>query len=88
MKILNELIDEAHGKFALILSDTQNLADIQNRCGNDPFLQHEYGILKDKVEQYYNEKREKEIWQTEVEISTFEDRKTEEQYKSIVNLHL
>lgn len=78
-------IDEAHGKFIVILLDTQNLGEIQNRCEKDPFLQHEYGILKDKVEQYYNKKREKEMVKTEVKNPKFEYGKTEESYKPSIN---
>ena len=87
LKILDGELDSAHSKFALILLDTQNLAEIKKCCGKDPFLLHEYGILKDKVEQYYNEKSKKEMEQTDVDNPKFEDGKTEEPHKSDIIFH-
>lgn len=63
LKILDEMIDSAHSQFALILSETQNLEKIRKQCENDPFLQHEYGILKEKMEQYYNKQMKLEEMQ-------------------------
>lgn len=81
------MIDSAHSKFALILSDTQNWAEIRVRCGDDPFLQHEYGILQEMAEQYYAEQRDQEDAQ---ESSDSPDRKGKEtQYdRSPINFRL
>lgn len=82
LKIFEGMLEAAHSKFALILSDTQNLAEIQNRCGIDPFLLHEYGILKEKVEHYYTEKRAQKAEQTKVQKPEFKNEKSEEVHNS------
>lgn len=86
LKILENMIDLAHSKFALILSDTQNLAEIRERCGDDPFLQREYGILLENVDQYYAEKREQEVGQECVDNPDSENRETQNAYSPNLRL--
>lgn len=52
MKILNMLCEEAHSRFLEILAKTRKMDEVQERCANDPFLKHEYGILTEKIDQY------------------------------------
>ena len=32
---------------------SRKMSKIQDRCGNNPFLLREIGILKDEIDQYY-----------------------------------
>lgn len=82
LRILENMIDSAHSKLALILSDTRNLAEIRDRCGDDPFLQHEYGILLKKVEQYYAGQGEQEDAQANRDKT---DRDVQDTHRATIN---
>lgn len=76
LKILNGLIDEAHSEFLGILSETQKLKDILNKCGKQPFLLREYALLEEDLRIYHAAQKE-----TEREKCSYSASKTDISFK-------